>query len=102
MLKLAGGALTDSVRSHDFVARLGGDEFAVLISNLAVDSAFAVVDRVRSSVGRGLEMQVTASAGFAMLTRAASAADLFQAADEALLKAKETGRSRTTKSEAMV
>ena len=102
VLKAASGALTDTVRSHDFVARLGGDEFAILISNLAAASASTVVERIRCSVSGSMDAQLTASVGFAILVQPASAAELFDAADKALFQAKEAGRNRANRAEIAV
>ena len=66
-----------------------------LISNLAGDASLRVIDRIRASISRSPEESLTASAGFAVVaTPPASEAVLFQAADEALMSAKEQGRNR--------
>ena len=94
----AGVALGNSARSHDFIARLGGDEFVVLISNLAGDAAFQVIDRIRASVGRELADGPTASAGFVLVNQVVAEKLLFDAADRALRDAKSAGRDRTLQS----
>jgi len=96
-LKQAGTALASSVRNQDLVARFGGDEFVVLISNLAEETALLVVERIRASIGT-LEERTTASAGFCIVARPIDPVVLFEAADQALMKAKAEGRNRTLRS----
>jgi len=96
-LQEAAKALTHGVRKNDFVARLGGDEFALLLLNLDRSLAASIVDRVRQAVGRATSISrpLTASAGFAVTSEGAPTNELFSRADEALRRAKTTGRDRT-------
>jgi two-component system, cell cycle response regulator len=90
------------IRSVDRAARIGGEEFALILVQTDGAAAMEVARRAieavaRSpvSVGGGLELAVTASAGVAELpSDAADAAGLFGAADRALYAAKERGRNR--------
>jgi len=106
LLRQVAERLRTGVREEDFVARLGGDEFGALLTGVPGAQAAAIVDRVRARLAAPAmavpppphaEPDVTASAGVAVSAGeyAATAAELFHAADRALLAAKRQGRDRT-------
>jgi diguanylate cyclase (GGDEF)-like protein len=88
----------DVVRPGDTFARVGGEEFALLTPGAGAQEALLVAERLRMAVAsldvlpdRG----VTVSAGLAAWPRDASDGDtLRRAADEALYRAKATGKNR--------
>ncbi len=79
-----------ALRERDLVARLGGEEFAVLLPDTAADDAVAVITRIRE----GMPQRQTFSAGVAQWNRTESAAELLRRADDALYRAKSSGRDR--------
>src|SRR5262249_47186775 len=87
--------LQGRIRRHDFAARIGGEEFAVLVvegrAETAVGVAKSLLDALRRrDVPRA--GHITASLGVAVFPDDADAKDaLFNAADEALYRAKNTG-----------
>ncbi|MGA3248828.1 MAG: bifunctional diguanylate cyclase/phosphodiesterase, partial [Paraburkholderia sp.] len=87
--------LMDQTTSQDSVSRIGGEEFAVLRrSGLA--SALELAERLRSAIS-GIERPdgyVTASFGVAEHRVGESIMALLDRADEALLRAKQSGRNR--------
>jgi diguanylate cyclase (GGDEF)-like protein len=100
VLKYAGKALRESLRPDDFVARLGGDEFGLLFWLPNADCAPAVVERIRTTAPRQLERAsvpvITFSAGYRVVGHRDSPevlASLFEIADGALRRAKESGRN---------
>lgn len=102
-LREAAQRLTAAVRQGDFLARYGGDEFALLLANLPVTQAAAVVERIRRSIAdpsKQLDGEtLSASAGWACFNpqepAARNGSELFHRADEALRAAKMAGRNRT-------
>lgn len=88
-------------RSGDVVARYGGEEFAVILSNTDVQGAAIVAERMRKKVmgtplsWEGKVIPVTISAGVAGLIpdMENDLNSLIHAADQALYKAKESGRN---------
>lgn len=90
-------------RGIDLVARLGGEEVVVVLPDTALDAAFAVAERIREKVEaepftiqRNSRMiGVTVSIGVAS-RRAGdlSPAEMMKRADDALYRAKESGRNR--------
>lgn len=100
VLKCVAGAIVASVRDHDVPARVGGEEFAVLLRNPGPEVALEVGERVRESV-RALDLSglrvpsVSVSVGVAnALGPEEPMPALVGRADQALLRAKRTGRDR--------
>ncbi len=95
--------IKEKVRDIDIVARYGGEEFAVLLPNIGKEAKEAA-ERIRKSVelaefeGDFEEpiVKKTISAGVAVYpVDASDDTELVVRADEALYKAKESGRNRT-------
>ena len=89
--------LEDNVRGSDLVARYGGEEFAVLLPETAAEDALELAERLRRAVENasyGTAGPVTASFGVAGLAAEGTSAELLDAADRALYRAKQEGRNR--------
>ena len=100
VLKRVASAIATTVREEDVPARVGGEEFAVLLRNPGPDVALEVGERVRRAV-RSLDLRdagvdaVSVSVGVAnALGPDEPIPDLVERADQALRKAKHTGRDR--------
>jgi diguanylate cyclase (GGDEF)-like protein len=87
--------LMDEVGAHDSVSRIGGEEFAILRRD-GLASAIELAERIRTAIGRIArpDGHVTASFGVAEHRRGENIMALLDRADEALLRAKYTGRNR--------
>ena len=91
------GRLEGGVRETDSVFRIGGEEFVILLPDTGSKGARAVLERIRTSVKRSrLDLPaVTISAGVAVAPLDAATADeLFNAADAALYRGKRAGKDR--------
>jgi diguanylate cyclase (GGDEF)-like protein len=89
------------VRSADIACRVGGDEFAVILPESALADAQQLYRRVQLAVANeptGAADRLHLSAGIAELTPADDAISLFERADDALFRAKETGKGHALSS----
>ena len=91
----------ENIREIDMFARFGGDEFALLLLEASYEQAYVVVDRIRGAVNAqpiSLDekvISITISSGIAHLSDHEEAFDkLLSQADQALYRAKETGRNK--------
>lgn len=102
VLKQVAALLKAGVRATDVVARMGGEEFIVLLPNTGRSGALAVAEKLRSAVCQqplhvlGAVIPVTASIGVSGVKQLQSASidGLYAAADQALYRAKQSGRDR--------
>jgi two-component system cell cycle response regulator len=95
--------LTQGVRDSDLIARLGGEEFVVVMPDARTGVGLQVAERLRNFMESypflllsGQEVLVTVSVGLACsnAVKGIGRASLLKAADEALYKAKRSGRNR--------
>jgi diguanylate cyclase (GGDEF)-like protein len=89
----------NAIRSIDTVARVGGDEFVVICRDLeSTDEAVAIGTRIRETLSQPFELgvgpvRIDSSIGIAF-GRTGDADGLLARADQALYRAKRTGRGR--------
>jgi diguanylate cyclase (GGDEF)-like protein len=96
--------LRASLRGGDIAGRHGGDEFCVVFPHTGAEDATVVSERIRETfadsqftAADGVPFRVTATFGLACLSdEDVTAADLLERADQALYRAKELGRNRTS------
>jgi diguanylate cyclase (GGDEF)-like protein len=104
VLETIGSLLQAEKRSYDYVARVGGEEFALILPSVGLVRAEMVIERILEAVrslrvvceGVNSPLHITLSAGLActkgkMVT---TREKLYALADEALYKAKTTGKDR--------
>jgi diguanylate cyclase (GGDEF)-like protein len=103
VLKILPGVVQPLLRKLDFMGRLGGEEFAVVLVETDGDGAAVVAERLRKGLqavevrALGVHLHFTVSIGCTEVRVNEQAEDLKRAlerADEALYKAKESGRNR--------
>jgi diguanylate cyclase (GGDEF)-like protein/PAS domain S-box-containing protein len=108
LLGVVARRLQDTMRPSDSVARLGGDEFAAVLPDLHdADEALRIADRVLAAIAEPVDLGegalvITASIGVAAAgTGEASAAELLRRADFAMYAAKDRGRARVERYDAL-
>jgi diguanylate cyclase (GGDEF)-like protein len=87
------------VRSADVACRVGGDELAVILPESTLADAEQLYSRIQFAVGSrplGPFERIRLSAGIAELQAEDDAKTLFERADEALYRAKDSGKGRFT------
>ncbi|MCP5145512.1 MAG: GGDEF domain-containing protein [Gammaproteobacteria bacterium] len=103
VLKAVAQALKQVIKGKDLAARFGGEEFVILLPETGLNGAIAVAENVRNAIqsGRifnpktGTELQrVTVSIGVTQLLPNEDVELGLARADEALYRAKESGRNR--------
>ncbi len=99
VLKHFSKIITSSVRPGDVCCRFGGEEFIALISHAAVEEAYLVAERIRNRLEKGANpvgKPITVSLGIAHYSlHSDSPEGLIHLADQALYKAKKSGRNQT-------
>jgi diguanylate cyclase (GGDEF)-like protein len=102
VLRSMADCLKSGLRDSDTVARYGGEEFGVILPETDLAGARIVAERMRKQVEQqqlefeGKKIQVTMSFGIASFSfdEDATKNGFIQKADQALYKAKETGRNK--------
>jgi diguanylate cyclase (GGDEF)-like protein/PAS domain S-box-containing protein len=92
-------------RAEDFVFRLGGEEFGIITSNIDKEGVLSLAKRLRESIlnlkiehkSSEVNAFLTISVGIKIVqnTSTITQTDIYKLADEALYKAKETGRNKS-------
>lgn len=104
-LQCVATALRQAVREVDTVARYGGEEFCVLLPGADADAANVAAERLRAAVAEcdPPDRSVTASFGVAAwVPGPGGGADLLNAADRAMYRAKAAGRNRVATAPTLV
>jgi diguanylate cyclase (GGDEF)-like protein len=103
VLKDAAQRMRSVLRRYEYLGRYGGEEFLVLLPNMDRSCARPIIQRAIDAVSArpidtgSVSVPMTLSAGIASTAEAGCQADLLlQAADEALYRAKASGRNRVS------
>jgi diguanylate cyclase (GGDEF)-like protein len=96
-----GNLLRRNLRSTDLCARYGGEEMIVLMPGTEIIHGQLTADRLRESVADtpfqlqdGRELVIQISGSLAQWQPGTALNDLIRSADQALYRAKESGRNR--------
>lgn len=96
-------SISNGIRPDDLFGRLGGEEFGLILPNTTVVNAVEIAERLRKDVERielyydsDEPLRITVSIGIAHDKKVASnrLEDLLYRADQAMYKAKNTGRNQ--------
>ncbi|MBX2859395.1 MAG: GGDEF domain-containing protein [Cellvibrionaceae bacterium] len=100
VLKLLARILSTRLRQVDMVARYGGEEFVIIMPETSAEAALPVLDKIRATVGKSAfrfkdePVNITLSFGLSNFVSEDTVESVFNRADQALYKAKQTGRNR--------
>jgi diguanylate cyclase (GGDEF)-like protein len=102
VLAEAAERVREVVRTADIPCRVGGDEFAVVMPESGLEQADQLFVRIQNAIsGRpiGQAGRLKVSAGVAELSPEDDSISFFERADEALYRAKESGKGRSVTAE---
>lgn len=100
VLQLLAKALRKYLRDVDFIARFGGEEFVILMPQTSAIDAFTACEKLRKQVENSPfnykkePVPITMSFGIAQFFSLEDADVVFERADKALYRAKNSGRNR--------
>jgi len=86
-----------NIRSADSFARWGGEEFVLVCQDTSLDVAFTIAEDLRARIAKACiidNIKVTASFGVSDMQKGGSVQALFKQADDALYRAKNSGRNK--------
>lgn len=92
--------MSQCMRPRDLVGRIGGEEFLILLTGVDQAAAAGIAERIREAIevldveSHGRHIPVTASFGIAQWDGQCGLDELIRRADEALYRAKRSGRNR--------
>lgn len=99
VLKEIGQRIRAALREFDLVGRFGGEEFCILLENTSPHTAGQIAERIRARIGNepvqaaGNSVEITISQGLAIWNSRDNGKSLLQRADQAMYRAKQTGRN---------
>lgn len=95
--------VSSRIREQDYFGRFGGEEFLLVMTEIPMDEAFTVLDRIRDATQQqsftheGKRIPLTVSIGFTLAVADEKVDDLIERADSALYQAKRSGRNQVAK-----
>jgi diguanylate cyclase len=100
VIRCVAQVIESNLRDSDFTARYGGEEFVTLLPDCDADGAKALAEKINRAIQQSgccfstIGFNLTASCGIASLHGPDPDGTLFKRADDALYRAKVTGRNR--------
>jgi diguanylate cyclase len=97
-LKIVAQLMLTYVRKSDYVFRIGGEEFVLLLTSTPADKADILVKKMRAGIAassfhfKGEPVNLTLSAGITETRSSDNVESIYERADKALYKAKNSGR----------
>jgi diguanylate cyclase (GGDEF)-like protein len=100
VLKETTKTIQESIRKTDILCRFGGEEFTLIFKATGLADALIITEKIRSAVENnaleheGKKLSITISLGVTEFQKRDNAAALLERADQALLRAKQSGKNR--------
>jgi len=98
ILKKIGESIQDSIRRSDLAFRYGGEEFVVLLPETPLKEAILIAERIKENIPKKVKINntpVTISGGVSEYKQE-GAKNFFKKVDNALYKAKRSGKNKIT------
>ena len=104
VLQTVGQTITNELKEYEIAARFAGNQFLIILPNSDLTNSVNICDNIRKKIEMldlatiGCPQRITISAGVSQFPICGQKGeDLIKQADEALFRAKQTGRNRTMK-----
>lgn len=100
VLKIIADILQDNIRESDFLARYGGEEFVIIMPETELKLGLKVAEKLKRKIEkcdfyyRDNPVKITISGGITESNSEDSVVSIFDRADDALYKAKDSGRNK--------
>ncbi|MBT8119423.1 MAG: diguanylate cyclase [Gammaproteobacteria bacterium] len=100
VIKSVARMLTKRLRKSDFIGRYGGEEFAIILPETDIKTARSLLDDIRQNFSQivqqnnDIQFSCTLSAGVTQLSPNDNLDSIINTADDALYKAKNSGRNK--------
>lgn len=100
VLQATARTITRTIRKTDILCRFGGEEFTLIFKTARLADALVITEKIRAAVERsaleheGRELSVAISLGLTEFSPRDDAAAPVERADQALLRAKQSGKNR--------
>ncbi|MDX1491383.1 MAG: diguanylate cyclase [Pseudohongiellaceae bacterium] len=100
VLKILAKEIRKRIREQDFLARYGGEEFVLIMPNTPIEQAAEFMEPIREAIAqcpfhfKEQQVQITMSFGLAEYREGSKIEQVFERADKALYRAKDSGRNR--------
>jgi two-component system cell cycle response regulator len=100
LLKKLAFIMNHSLREQDMSGRVGGEEFLIILPETGTEGAFKLANRIRERIAetklnyQGFTITTTISAGISQYQANLDTHTLYQLADQALYKAKHSGKNK--------
>lgn len=98
VLKVLANCITNYTRETDLPSRWGGEEFAILLPETGLEESYRIAEVIRKAFANLVIIEgetITISLGVAVFHPGDCPENLFERADRALYRAKQSGRNRT-------
>jgi len=101
-IKLLASLMMEHTRNSDVVARIGGEEFVILLPDTSKDGAFKIANKIRiiteqqtvTEKNKKIKFTISIGVGEFDILHEDKIEDVLKRADEALYKAKNSGRNK--------
>jgi diguanylate cyclase (GGDEF)-like protein len=101
VLRSVGHCINGIVREMDLAARYGGEELAIILPNSNIENAYMTGERVRKAIKKlnfdGFSVTVSIGVSSTDSKTINTPESVIKKADEALYRAKESGKNKTIK-----
>lgn len=95
MLKYVAGVIGSNLRKTDISSRIGGDEFNIILPDTSLEDAKKAALRIISDLeSKQDDLKVSVSIGVAKWEKSMNSSILTKTADQAMYKAKQSGRNQ--------